>query len=137
MPRYIDAVQCADIISEKLGISIGDLVDVFAEIPSADVVPIIEYEQLKRDLEQCENGYQQTVHLLQCRLDNAAAEKIEMLDEIEEMCFDLAGTFNPVLFAKIKEKHTPLQSAEKCVSCGEVIPEGRQVCPICEGSGKK
>ena len=21
---------------------------------------------------------------------------------------------------------------EKCVSCGEVIPEGRQVCPNCE-----
>ena len=24
---------------------------------------------------------------------------------------------------------------ERCVVCGEIIPEGRQVCPICEGSG--
>lgn len=24
----------------------------------------------------------------------------------------------------------------RCVCCGEIIPEGRQVCPICEG-GKK
>lgn len=22
---------------------------------------------------------------------------------------------------------------EKCICCGEVIPEGRQVCPKCEG----
>ena len=26
--------------------------------------------------------------------------------------------------------------AEKCVSCGETIPEGRQVCPGCEGGGR-
>lgn len=22
---------------------------------------------------------------------------------------------------------------ERCVCCGEIIPEGRMVCPICEG----
>lgn len=27
-------------------------------------------------------------------------------------------------------------SAETCVSCGEIIPEGRQVCPKCEKEGK-
>jgi hypothetical protein len=26
--------------------------------------------------------------------------------------------------------------AEKCVCCGEVIPEGRQTCPSCENSNK-
>lgn len=26
--------------------------------------------------------------------------------------------------------------AEKCVCCGEIIPEGRQVCPACEGGAK-
>lgn len=25
-------------------------------------------------------------------------------------------------------------AAEKCVSCGDVIPEGRQVCPTCENA---
>ena len=25
-------------------------------------------------------------------------------------------------------------AAEKCVSCGDVIPEGRQVCPTCENT---
>ena len=40
MARYIDAVECADAISEKLNIPLGDLVDVFAEIPTADVVEV-------------------------------------------------------------------------------------------------
>lgn len=39
MERYIDAVSAAEIISEKLNIPLGDLVDVFAEIPTAEVVP--------------------------------------------------------------------------------------------------
>ena len=25
------------------------------------------------------------------------------------------------------------ENADRCVCCGEVIPEGRQVCPACEG----
>jgi hypothetical protein len=27
-------------------------------------------------------------------------------------------------------------TADRCVCCGDVIPEGRQVCPKCEGGGK-
>lgn len=27
-------------------------------------------------------------------------------------------------------------NAEKCVCCGAVIPEGRQVCPSCENDNK-
>ena len=26
-------------------------------------------------------------------------------------------------------------SSNRCVCCGEIIPEGRQVCPACEGRG--
>lgn len=37
MARYIDAVKAADIISKRVNISLDDLVDVFAEIPTADV----------------------------------------------------------------------------------------------------
>ena len=29
------------------------------------------------------------------------------------------------------------ENANRCVSCGEVIPEGRQVCPKCEVSPKR
>ena len=27
-------------------------------------------------------------------------------------------------------------NADRCVCCGEIVPEGRQVCPRCEGGGK-
>ena len=37
MARYIEAVKTAEIISKKLNIPLCDLVDIFAEIPSADV----------------------------------------------------------------------------------------------------
>ncbi len=40
MSRFIKAVDAAEVISSELGIHIGDLVDVFAKIPTADVVEI-------------------------------------------------------------------------------------------------
>lgn len=36
MARLVEAVKCAEIISEKFNIPLADLVDVFAEIPTAD-----------------------------------------------------------------------------------------------------
>ena len=51
MARYFDKVECAELISEKLNISLGDLVDIFAEIPAADVVPKSEVDSLKAELE--------------------------------------------------------------------------------------
>lgn len=40
MARYIEAIKAAEVISEKLNIPLGDLVDIFAEIPTADVVKV-------------------------------------------------------------------------------------------------
>ena len=40
MGKLIEAVKCAEIISEKLNIPLADLVDVFAEIPTAEVVEV-------------------------------------------------------------------------------------------------
>ena len=40
MARLVEAVKCAEIISEKFNIPLADLVDVFAEIPTADVVEV-------------------------------------------------------------------------------------------------
>lgn len=34
---------------------------------------------------------------------------------------------------KILEQRTGLSYADRCVCCGAIIPEGRQVCPACEG----
>lgn len=31
----------------------------------------------------------------------------------------------------------PSVGADRCVVCGDIIPEGRLVCPVCNGEGKK
>ena len=41
MARYIKATECADIISARFYIRLGDLVDAFAEVPTADVVEVV------------------------------------------------------------------------------------------------
>ena len=41
MTKYIEAARAATIIAEKRGIPIADLVDTFAEIPAADVAPVV------------------------------------------------------------------------------------------------
>ena len=46
MARLVEVVKCAEIISEKLNIPLADLVDVFAEIPTADVVEVKRGEWL-------------------------------------------------------------------------------------------
>ncbi len=40
MARYIDAVECAEVISKDCNIPLDDLVDVFAKIPTADVAEV-------------------------------------------------------------------------------------------------
>ena len=41
MSKYIRAVVAAMAIEEKYGIPLGDLVDTFADIPAADVAPVV------------------------------------------------------------------------------------------------
>ena len=40
MARYIDAVQCAETLSQRLDISLQSLVEAFVEIPTADVAEV-------------------------------------------------------------------------------------------------
>ena len=46
MGKLIEAVKCGEIVSEKFNIPLADLVDVFAEIPAADVVEVKRGEWL-------------------------------------------------------------------------------------------
>ena len=95
MARYIDADKMVPKDSayttfphDLAGCDDNDLVRWINEQPTADVVPIAEVEQLKRNLEQCENGYRQTMHLLQCKLTNARAEVArEIFEEIAKATF--------------------------------------------------
>lgn len=48
MAKYIRAVEAADKIAEAFKIPMGELVDVFAGIPAADVVPVVRCKGCKR-----------------------------------------------------------------------------------------
>ena len=60
--RYIEAAKSAEIISEKLNIPLGDLVDIFADIPTAEVVDYEKVAEILRNMfdDDCAcnyNGY--------------------------------------------------------------------------------
>lgn len=43
---------------------------------------------------------------------------------------------NPLAYAlykvwKLADREPPIANENRCVCCGEIIPEGRQVCPNC------
>lgn len=61
MSKYIDAVIAAEKISENHNIPLSELVDTFAEIPSADVVEVVRckdclYAMKKYGHIECING---------------------------------------------------------------------------------
>ena len=47
MSTYTRAVVAAKAIAEKYGIPLGDLVDTFADIPTADVVEVVRCRECK------------------------------------------------------------------------------------------
>ena len=58
MSTYIRAVVAAMAIEEKYGIPLGDLVDTFADIPAADVVPVVRCKDCRlRGREECAMFY--------------------------------------------------------------------------------
>lgn len=82
-----------------------------------DVVPKSEVEQLKRNLEQCENGYSQELHLARCKLADAESKVEKIFEEIEKALNNSVETehfkgtwFNMSKFrqriAELKKKYT-------------------------------
>lgn len=53
MPKYVRASTAAEHISDCLKIPLGELVDVFAGIPAADVVPVVRCKDCKYYSEDC------------------------------------------------------------------------------------
>ena len=51
--------------------------------------------------------------------ENVACEAIQVTAMCDKYNFSLAG-----------------ENADRCIECGEIIPEGRQVCPNCERKGE-
>lgn len=66
MAKYINAAEAAEKVAEATGIRIADLVDVFAEISAADVVPVVHGRWI---LEREPNGKPYCFHCSVCDSD--------------------------------------------------------------------
>ena len=53
---------------------------------------------------------------------------------IAEIAYNTARMPDSKMFCAVGKKKS--DNAEYCICCGEVIPEGRQVCPYCEREDK-
>ena len=82
MARYIDADKFREIaFYADTEADINHYIRLYGY---ADVVPKSQVEQLKRDLEQCENGYSQALHLERCKLADEQSKIREIFEEIEK-----------------------------------------------------
>lgn len=52
--------------------------------------------------------------------------------ELDELLAYLEDTV-AIRLHQLKGTRLEIPADNRCVCCGEIIPEGRQVCPICEG----
>ena len=71
MARYIDAVNAAEIISDKLGIALSELVDVMAAVPTADVQEVVRCKDCK---------YRKSSEFCECREPDAYCSDGERMD---------------------------------------------------------
>ena len=60
MSTYIRAVVAARAIADKYGIPLGDLVDIFADIPAADVVEVVRCKDCLYSTERY--GHMECIH---------------------------------------------------------------------------
>lgn len=62
MVKYINAAEAAEKVAAATGINIADLVDVFAEVPAADVAPVRRGHWIKYDdwemCSECGGGHE-------------------------------------------------------------------------------
>ena len=115
MARYIDA----DKFREKafFADTEADINHYIRLYGYADVVPKSEVEQLKRNLEQCENGYRQEMHLLQCKLADEQSKVGEIFEEIDDITDLFAKGLIDELemydkLAELKKKYTKSEDNE-------------------------
>ena len=82
--RYVKAAECAEKISINYDIPLFDLVDVFADIPTADVVEVVRCKECKHFYEVVYNG---KVLQRECRLrSNGSGIGIVFLESETDFC---------------------------------------------------
>ena len=85
MPRYIDADKLKERILRIAELRKKDHDDTCDLLFKEEA----EVEQLQRNLEQCENGYKQQIHIMECKhKDEVEEAKQEVAREIlDKICF--------------------------------------------------
>ena len=113
MARYIDA-EALTAEFKRLTLGENSLIErIFADgvysvidtFPTADVVPASEVIQLERNIEQCENGYRQEMHLLQCKLTDAKTEIASILAELMKEIRAIADNYERWAKAMINDDY--------------------------------
>lgn len=117
MARYIDAdalikkIFPYDIVDKKdYSINAKAVADAIDNIPTADVVPKSEVEELKRENESFAKTVNEASELIRkqrTKIEKVKAEGTrEIFEEIDRMCIDTFGNFNHRVFAELKKKYT-------------------------------
>ena len=142
MPRYIDAEKLSkDVISswdkdkhytiEASRVHRQEhhhLMRIIEKQPTVDVVSKSEIEKIFAEIEkEIDLGISVIQKILNAKGGRANGKTV------------LISKYDVYIEAKkhlaeLKKRYTEqvIDNAERCIVCGEVIPEGRQVCPMCE-----
>lgn len=59
----------------------------------------------------------------------------ELQEEVQKIAMEHYGWSVDDFRALFGKNYLSMSNADKCVCCGEIVPEGRQVCPACENGG--
>ena len=119
MARYIDADKLAKIymLKGKDKLRLATVINELEMASTADVVPKSEVEKIFKEIEKI-------------ILDNTYPD----FNREHKAVNIWKATTGYDAFYELKKKYTgqAVEKVERCVVCGDVIPEGRQVCPQCE-----
>lgn len=99
------------------------------------------YKQEQQSIEECSELIQAICHKHRGREHNIEEEiaDVEIMLEQLKIINNCGDKVEAIRKYKIKLLYKKLYNLDedinRCVCCGEVIPEGRQVCPKCESGG--
>lgn len=81
MPNYIDKDKLIRDLIDNRNFYPVIVKNAIENAPTEDVVPRSEVEQLQRNLEQCENGYKQQIHIMECKHKDEVDKLRNSVDE--------------------------------------------------------
>ena len=150
MPKYINVERYCRAICRCAGPENGcdkDKCPIW-NAPAEDVLPVVHGEWIPYAKEFRETGsygkcYSYVIPLnYRCSVCNRISENIEpychcgaKMDREIIKPMKRAGDSAKKAAESLGEVINAFENADRCVCCGDIVPEGRQVCPGCETGG--